>query len=301
LIAEVCGQQQFAMGPATGRSAAAAVLLVGTAWKTATARLSRSTWRSSHELGLTGISSPRAGSLSHFDDDTADEEARAMLADAVECQYGCLLPDFLRKLVERQDAVGAEFDELRQQTLGDLIRTGAQPLTGIERRVAAKFAIVGATLELALRHDVLALAPGCGSGCAAMLFGRWLQNWRARDGNVHRVAAQWLQQTLRECLPHLPTFDQQCKLLPLGFRGKHEQHEILWIFPNKFQVLCGDLDATVCVEALDHYGALMKARKGLQFRKRLPGALIDSLSPGECEPVESFYAIRVNFIDAALG
>lgn len=300
-IAETCGQQQFEMGAAGDRCAAAAVLVVGTSWKTVGSRLNRPSWRSSHELGLPGIPTPRVGSLSKFSDDTADVEARAALTSEVESHYGCLLPELLRNIVREQDGIADQFEQLHRQTLECLTTCDAQPLTGIERRVAAKFASVGATLEIAIRQGVLKLASECGTQCAGVLFGKWLRNWRFRDGNIHRAAAQCVQEALRRVASDLPTFEDDCKSPPLGFRGKHDQEDLLWISPDNFKALCGDFERAICVEALDDYNVLKKAGKGLQLRKRLPTALVNSMGGTNCEPVVSFYAIRASFLETALG
>lgn len=300
-IAEICGEQQFDVSDPSARCAASAVLVVGTPWRTARARLNRPTWRSSHELGMPGIHAPRLGSLSAFGDETVNIAARQALAQAIDGNHGCVLPEFLRQIVGEQMRAAESFQAHRAGALGRIASDARQPLSGIERGVAARFAIVSATLELAIQYKVLHLSAGQGSRCCESLFTMWLKHWRSRYEDAHRSAAVSVQEALRARLGELPAFDDACTEMPLGFRGAHEQEDLIWIFSEHFSALCGDHDRAACLDALDHYGMLKKAGKGKQLRKRLPSALVASMGSDKCNPVDSFYAIRSSFLEAALG
>lgn len=224
---------------------------------------------------------------------TSAELARRLLA-VVSSHYGHAGPEFVRELIERQEAVirhaPEKLAQYRQEIVGQL---ECRDLSTIETRVLEGFSLLALAGKLAVHLDILPVAGAGVMDAVRHVFGLWLTNWREGSENGHNRSVTkvrtWFQQhAVSEFIP-LGEWETASRRSRVGYRFGHRREGPLYLvhIDAMRDVVCADLSLDETLGALHAAGLLATPSKGRQWLQRMPGV------PKESKKSRmKFYAIR---------
>jgi putative DNA primase/helicase len=208
----------------------------------------------------------------------SDDIAPGLLADELKAasakHYGHALPAFLRALVADQGKVRKTLAESQKIIFASLVGPNA---AGQVRRVAERFALVGAAGELATYYQLTGWRTGEATRAAQACFSAWLAA-RGTDGASEPAAM--LEQVRAFLSAHGESRftdwsvmdDAPRTINRAGFRKRTDAGPVFYIEREAFRrEVCAGFDPAAVAKTLIETGALLSGSNGEATRKeRLP-------------------------------